>query len=304
MATTAVPMDDAELMRSAMTDEQPAAEPERRQDEAQAEPAGDQERPRDEHGRFAPREKAPEQAAQQPQAEGQQAIPPPPSDDQAFVPSWRVREIREELERKAADAERVANERYQAQVRQFIAEQQARQQPAKPPDMLADPDAWQQHLIQEQQGALGAMRMEFSEMMARATPEGSAKVDTALKWLRTEGHLDPSVQHRINASRHPFQDLLKLYDQSQTLSQIGGDLGAYKTRLLDEALNDPAFLQRVAEKLRADQGNGSAPANGQRPVVNLPPSLSKIAAARVPQDAAGDLSDASLMAYALAPGRR
>lgn len=309
MVDVTVPMDDAELYRASTTDEKPAAEPERQPEpEARAGPEP-QERPRDDQGRFAPREKAPEQqAGQQPigeQPADQRGQPQPDPDQSAQVPSWRLRELREEREavaKRAADAEERA-QRYEAQLREFQTRQaQQERQQQKPPDMLADPDAWQQHVTSQQQIAVDRVRFELSEDAAR-DKFGDEKVNAALNWLQT--NLDSATRQRITAARNPYREMVKLYDERQTLQQIGGDLGAYRTKLLDEALNDPGFLQRVADKLRADAGNGN-PTNGQRPVVQLPPSLSRATGANIPRDGvtAEDMSDASLYRHATAPGRR
>ena len=185
-----------------------------------------------------------------------------------------------------------------------IAEQQRREAP-KPPDMLADPDAWQQHLWQQQRGEIDRARFELSEDMAR-DKFGDQKVDEALTWLK--GNLDPVTQQRITTARNPYRELVKLYDERQTLQQIGGDLGAYKTKLLDDALNDPGFMEKVAAKLREQQGgsNGSPPTNGQRPVVQLPPSLSRTTGSRISEAvlSESDMKDENLWAHATAPEPR
>lgn len=90
MATETVDLgiSDADMFRSAMADEPPA--------EPQAEPKVDANgRAHDERGRFAPKEAdaAPIQQQEQ-KPEPQQA----PDKDEAQVPSWRLRELREQRE--------------------------------------------------------------------------------------------------------------------------------------------------------------------------------------------------------------
>ena len=287
---------DQDLYAGAISDEKPAVEQEQqpRQEEAKAPPA-DEGRSRDEQGRFAPAPKV-EKPAEPVKTEAQPPVADP--DHAAQVPSWRLREIRDDrdaMARRAQEAEERAR-RYEAQLRQAA----ARAEPPKPPpDMLADPDAWQQHIASQLQTETSRLRFEISEDAAR-DKFGDEKVNSALKWL--EGNLDPATRQRITSARNPYREMVTLYDERQTLSQIGGDLGAYKTRLLDEALNDPAFMEKVGAKLREQQGTPST--NGSRPVVNLPPSLSRAAGSRVPQDGAGDMSDASLYQHATAPGPR
>ena len=88
-------LDDKELFSSAMTaDENPEVETEASAD-APAQETPQQERQRDEQGRFAKQvepEPKPEQQAQVPEAK-----------EEANVPSWRLREVREEADRRVAE---------------------------------------------------------------------------------------------------------------------------------------------------------------------------------------------------------
>jgi hypothetical protein len=275
-------MDDQELFNAAMSDEAPAPEPV--QEQPAPEPAQDGP-PRDEHGRFAPKaEQVEAQPGEQPAAEQ------PRPDAEAQVPSWRLRELREEREaaaRRAQEAEERAV-RLEAQMRQL----QAAQQPQKPPpDMYAEPEAWQQHLQQQQSNQLMQVKLDLSEDWAR-DKFGDEKVDTAIKWA--EQALSMPERMRLAHTRNPTRELVKMYDERQALTQIGGDLNAYRAKVMDEALNDPTFMQRVADKLR---GTVQTP-NGQRPVVQLPPSLNKATGSNVGHDAGGSMSDADLYAHA------
>jgi hypothetical protein len=281
-------MDDQELFNAAMSDEAPATEPV--QEQPAPEPAQDDGQPRDEHGRFAAKTDevvAPLlESGPNPALVGQ----PKPAEQDAQVPSWRLRELREEREaaaKRAEAAEERAN-RAEAMARQL----QARVEPPKTPDMYAEPEAWQQHLTQQNQNAILQAKLELSEDWAR-DKYGDEKVDTAIKWAETLSHAE---RMRILHSRNPTREVVRQYDERQTLSQIGGDLSAYKARVMDEALNDPAFMQKVADKLR---GTVQTP-NGQRPAISLPPSLNKATGSQVGHDSAGgSMSDADLYAHAI-----
>jgi hypothetical protein len=276
-------MDDQELFKAAMSDEAP----EPVQEQPAPEPAQDDGQPRDENGRFAP--KAQEVEAQ-PVEQPAQVEQPKPVEQEAQVPSWRLRELREEREaaaKRAQEAEERAV-RLEAQMRQL----QARAEPPKPaPDMYAEPEAWQQHLTQQTQSAILQAKLDLSEDWAR-DKFGDEKVDTAIKWA--EQNLSMPERMRLAQSRNPSRELVKMYDERQALTQIGGDLNAYKARLRAELLEDPTFMQEVGAKLR---GTVQTP-NGQRPVVQLPPSLNKATGSNVGHDAGGSMSDADLYAHA------
>jgi hypothetical protein len=213
----------------------------------------------------------------------------PKPDAEAQVPSWRLRELREEREaaaRRAGDAEERA-QRLEAQLRQM----QARVEPPKTPDMYAEPEAWQQHLTQQTQSAILQAKLDLSEDWAR-DKYGDEKVDTAIKWA--EQNLGMPERMRLAQDRNPSRALVKMYDERQALTQIGGDINAYRNKVMEDALNDPAFMQKVADKLR-----GAPASNGQRPVVQIPPSLNKATGSSVGHDTGGSMNDADLYAHAL-----
>src|SRR5687768_10943504 len=84
-------IDDKELFESAIADD-PETEPAEQPEQVEGQP-------RDEQGRFAPKaETEPEQPTPEVQAEQ-------PAREEANVPSWRLREVREEADRRIAEAE-------------------------------------------------------------------------------------------------------------------------------------------------------------------------------------------------------
>lgn len=278
-------MDDKELFEAAMSDAAPAPAPEQQPEQAQAQPEPSPDQPRDDNGRFAP--KAAEAEAQPAPVA---AVEPPKPDADAQVPSWRLRELREarETAERDRDTERQARARLEAQLQALMAQQQ----PKQVPDMYADPDGYQQHQQQTVQSAVDQVRFQISEDMAR-DKFGDEKVNAALEWAKQ--NLGPAETVRIQRARNPYREMVSLYDERQTLSQIGGDINAYRARVMEEALNDPTFMTKVADKLRGVQTN-----NGQdRPVVQIPPSLNKATGSQIGHDAAGgSMNDADLYAHA------
>jgi hypothetical protein len=238
---------------------------------------------RDDKGRFAPKVEAKEPEPKVEQVQ-QSAVTEKPDTD-AQVPSWRLREIREERETiaKQLERERQARVRLEREMQQF----RSQQQQTPPPDIFQDPNAWQQHNQNQFQSQVEKVKFDLSEDWAR-DKYGDQKVDAALQWVGQ--NIGPAEQMRISSGRNPYRELVKLYDERQTLSQIGGDLNAYRSKVMDEALNDPAFLQKVADKLR-----GTQPA-GNRPPINLPPSLNRTTGAGNQNDGLSDddMSERSL----------
>ena len=283
----ALEMDDKELYDNAVSDKPPEAEPDKPTEEATGE------QPRNEKGQFAQKDEKPEAQVVQPQVEKPVETPPEKPED-AQVPSWRLREVREDAERRQKELsqqfenERSARLRTEAQIQQLMAQQQ----PAKAPNIFEEPDNWQAHLTQSFQGQIQGVRFQTSEMIARSVI-GDQKVNEAIKWL--EGNLDPATQARISNSQHPYAEMVKVYDERKTLTEIGGDLAAYKQKLLDEALNDPEFMKKVGDKLRQPNQPGS------KNIVQVPPSLSRAGSTGTHTGSVdlGDMSDASLYKHAI-----
>src|SRR5512134_76154 len=111
--------EDRELFNEAVSDT-PTAEPPAPTPEPQEEPT----RPRDEHGRFAPKAE-PEPVAPQPEPEPQ----PQTQEQRDAIPPWRLREEAEA--RRAAEA-RVAE--YERMVRELQAQRKPEEKP--PPDIF------------------------------------------------------------------------------------------------------------------------------------------------------------------------
>lgn len=287
--TVDVQIPDKEIFAGILSDE-PIREAERT--EVQSEPEG---RSRDERGRYAKAELKVEAKADAPaKLDAQQpAVTEQAKDADAQVPSWRLREIREEGERKFAETARQLEQERSNRIRieRQLQELSARQQQTPPPDIFQDPNAWQSHLTGQFQAQIESLRFGQSEFLAR-DKFGDEKVDAAYRWA--EQNLGPAERARMQNARSPYHELVKLFDERQTLSQIGGDLSAYRTKVMDEALNDPAFMQKVADKLR-----GTQPA-GNRPPVQMPPSLNRATGAGNQNDGLteGDMSSPSLFKHA------
>jgi hypothetical protein len=279
-------MNDEELFDSVTSHEQTDVA-----DQAQAETGTEvTEQARDEQGRFATQtEQAQEQAGQATQAAE-------PGDD-AQVPSWRMRELREERDA----AVRRSQETEQRLMRQ-IAELQGRvpKQEAQPaPDVFEDPNKFLEHGVSQAVNPIKSEMVQLREFYSRreAVREfGQERVDAAYKAI-ADGmqSRDPEVfatYQRAMQSMDPFGEIVRWHQQKSVYQQIGNDPEAWFNKQLEERLaKDPAFqaklLGQAQQQVRGTQG--AAPN-----VVRLPPSLNKVGSATGSTAASGDVSDSDL----------
>jgi len=315
VSTTERPLegiDDASLFQSAMADPEPAAAETPTPEPATPEPAPQPEgQPRDEHGRFAPKAAEQEQAPQPPTqaAQGAPTEALPPEDQQAAIPSWRLREVAEERNaaRQRAEQAEMQARQYAAQLQQYHAELQRYRQPqAPPPDFFENPEqATQAHIqraleqmVAPQLQQLQQRQLRLDQSLAR-TEFGADQVtaaDKAFSEAVGRGTIDPGDYHRVLNSPNVFAAAVEWHQRQRTWQETGGNLEAYRQKVIEEYISDPKNQAAVIERAR----NGAVQNGGSRqPVVNLPPSLSRASgtSANVPDD--GDMSDASLFRYAM-----
>lgn len=294
---------DKEMFESAVSDTQPveATPAPAKETPAPAEAAADDGIARDEKGRFAPKVEdtpaAPVQAEVVPPVAAQQA------DNAAHVPSWRLREVndaREAAERRAQDAEArvTAFERQMAEFRQS-------QPKADPIDVWADPaGAFKQQLTpleQQLHGLQSNMSLKVSKVMAivqhgkPAVDEMEKALDEAVKTRHPEMSM---LAQQMQNSDDPVSVAMQWYQRDKLLKETGGDLTSYKTKMLEDALKDPAFLAQAMEAARA-QASGQAQPNGKpNTTVQLPPSLNRLPSAASSHEEQGSLGDKDLYAFA------
>lgn len=236
-----------------------------------------------------PPEQAPPQAAE--------ATPPPPvPPPEAAIPPWRLRE--------EADARRAAEERarlLEARLNEVAAHLRQNQ---KQPDFFENPDAATQALIlrtlqpyaEEQRKAM----MHMGKMVASSV-HGADKVDAAEQAFlkaREDQVLDPMDYERVVQAPNRYDAVVQWHRRQSVLSSVGDDPNAWFEKQLEQRMADPQFQAKLLEKVRA----GAA---GRPSATQLPPSLSKVtAAAGNGSEPIGDMSDASLFAYAMKPQRR
>lgn len=288
---------DKELFEQAISNETPTtvtAEP-----EIQPDPKTTEGVARDDHGRFAAKEQQAEPVVQpDPQA---QPVTAQPTDKDAHVPSWRLREVneaREAAERRATDAFHRLSEMEQ-QLAQF------RQQPKQEPvDFFADPPgAFKQNIaplesqIQNMGASLG-LKVSRALAMVEHGKEAVAEMETAIGEAMTARHPGiPQLREQMKGSDDPVGVAMQWHQRERLLKETGGDLSAYNNRKLEEALKDPAFLAKALEAAKS-QASGQVPGKGNN-LVQLPPSIGRQTSAGSPHEEAGSMADRDLYAQAI-----
>ena len=263
-----------ELFNSALTDEAPDVVEQTAADE------GDQ-RARDEHGRFVAKTEEPE-----PKPETEQAKPVE-AKDEAHVPSWRLKEIREER-----DALRQQNAELQ---RRFQASQ-PKPEPVAKPSIYDDEVAAIKANASEVVAPIEQKFASFIETVSRKDAireHGQERVTEAFSALDQAAKAgDPqavAIVQAVKQSMDPYGDIVNWYRGAEA----SRDPDAFFQRRLEEALKDEKFKGELLTKLQP------VPEEKPNTVFKLPPSIGRVPPARSASDEVGDMSDSSLFAHAM-----
>ncbi len=178
---------------------QPAAEPEPKPETGQT---------RDEKGRFAPGSK------------GEITPEAPPASDQKdrAVPLTAMLDERDR--RKAAEAEA-------ARYRQQIAEMQRRSQPSQIPDVVENPQGYQQYIASQNAAALDRQEAQFSEDIARMK-YGDEAVNSALEVATRAG-----VTDHFRSGPDRWSRMVQWHQAQATLQEVGNPAD-YRERIRAE----------------------------------------------------------------------
>lgn len=302
LETENLSVSDAELFNGAVANESPA--------EVQEKDAGKPDSVADATGRlhgadgkFAPKEQAPKADAAPTQQQPEAGTQTQDKEQDAPVPSWRARELREQreaAERRATEAEQRYTDTQRRLSSLEVEHRKATEKPVEVPDLLADPTGYTSHLQQTFDQRMKNMEANFSFRLAHAQfGETFGKAYSEMVSRAERG--DRTIVQSVMASPDPGQALVTWFKRDQTIAQVGDDPGAWLEKQLEERMKDPAFQAKVIEAARTQAG---AQPNGGRPNVQIPPSLSRTPSAGSHSEEGGDLSDASLFSHAIGPGRR
>ncbi len=237
-----------------------------------------EERPRDEHGRFAPKsgDEPVVEPQPTPQAPVERQTEPQPAPQAPVAAITAERAKRQEAETRSANLEtEVASMRGQLQqferMVQGIIPKPKPPEPEPAPDWYADPNAAMQHGLQQALSPIEQRMEDQRQAVSRMLVEdkfGTEPVETALKAMEAALQSDPSAgadYERVMRSQHPYASLIAWHKRRQTQAEIGDDPVAYRERV-------------KAELLAEMQGGQAQPAPAEaRPAPVMP---SNLAAAR------------------------
>jgi len=232
----------------------------------------------------------------------------PPEDQEARIPSGRLRE--------ESDARRRAEQEIldlRAKIAAYEVNQQHAQQPQKKLDIFDDPAAFvRQEMapIIQQMEAANRLNIERQSTENAQRFYGHDVVDNAYNALAMGmRNSDPqawAVYNSAMGSHDPYGVITRWFVDRRTLGEIGGDLEAYKQRIRDEALKDPAYQRQVYDAMRGQattQVNRPVSSTSNAPSASIPPSLSEIGATGG-EDFIHDPSDEALFRAAVSAKRR
>ena len=280
-------MDDKELFEAAITDEAPEIETPAEQ------PEQIEGQPRDEGGRFAAKTEAipvPQPAPDAPQAQ--------PAKDEAHVPSWRLREVREEADRRVAETE----SRWQRQFEVMQRQSQPKAEPTPAPDVFENPNAFLEHGVRQAVDPIKSELQATREFYSRRDAErdhGADKVKAAYDWMADGiAKRDPDViatYQRAMQSMHPFGDIVSAHQQRAVFQQIGNDPNAWFEKELERRMSDPTFAGAQLQKIQ----QSARPAGSQAQTFKLPPTLRGVPSSQAATEDDNDQSDAAIFRHAL-----
>jgi len=280
------------------------SEPEQVTPEPSQAPEPNAEPARDENGRFTAKDEVtsdeqaqPDPAPQEPDGEPNTGHIPPAV---LLAERQKAKDYKAQL-----DTLTQQNQQLQAQMQAFMSAQQRPQQPAqaeaKPESLWDDPETYIRGTIGTIEQRLQAQAEATSKMFA-VQQFGEEAVTSAYQAMAQAVNVDPNAKHelaRIQASQHPFGELVQWHKRNETLRRIGDDPQAYEAQLKQQWMNDPEVVKAV---LANAQATAAANVNSQRsaPVTHVPPTLSRASAAGANAPVEADISSEGLFQHAMA----
>lgn len=182
-------------------------------------------------------ELAPEpQANPEPQADPQPAAIEPERPEAGHIP---IQALLDEREKRQQAQQRA--EAYERQLQQL----QAQQPPAAVPDLYDDPEAFAQHIQQQQANAIWEARRDMSAGFA-VSQFGKETLDAAIAWASQKN--DPYLHQRFLASRDPYREVIvPEFQRDQLLSQVSADPTAWARQHLAALEGGSAQQQPAAQ---------------------------------------------------------
>jgi hypothetical protein len=201
--------------------------------------------------------------------------PPPPQAEDANVPAWRLRELRER--RDAAEHRAQQSEMLLRQMQDRLQQYERPQQPQELPDPLIDPQGYRSAMENKFQSDLRTIQLENNLQLNRL--QHGETFDHAYQAFMQAAQGDPGFARLIVNSPNPGAAMVNWYRRATVLSQVGDDPQKYVEQEIMRRLSDPQFLGRVVEAARNyASGQQQQPVVSGRPnnVTQIPPSLARV----------------------------
>lgn len=206
--------------------------------------------------------------------------------------------------------ERTARQQLENTVRELQRKEQeraAQQARPKAEDLLfSDPDKFISQTEQRYEKKIADVQLNF-DMQLASMRHGPA-FDAAWQhfYASCQNGADPVSYFRVMNARSPGEEMVRWFHERRLMHETGGNLDAYRNRILQEALQNPEFMAQLqasgavpSQPQRSQQARGE---NGQfvpqqqqaqpRQEVRLPTSLSRMNGSRG-MPAASEVEDGS-----------
>lgn len=251
----------------------------------------------DDQARFAALFSTAEPAASEPASEPAQEVlqdPGPPEAEAAPTltqPEAQIDELAKEREEKK-ELERRLSENEALLKRVLQLQQIAQPQPQAQDHIEDDPFAAMRRELKAEMEPQIQQIIRMQAVLAREsaerayTPEAVRQAQAEFDDLIHTGQMDPATYTRITQAPNPFTEVVNWQRERQVVRDVGADPEAYKQRIREEALKDPAFLAKALEQAKSI-AQPSTPVT--QPKQALVPSVSRLGAA--PVAAINDMSD-------------
>lgn len=185
------------------------------------------------------------------------------------------------LSQTLAERDRQWEQRFNQFAQQLQPRQEPKTEPEVAPDVFENPNGFLEHGLKKAldpvEQRIAKITEGFSRRMA-IKEHGEEKVQAAyaaLDQAAKSGNRDAiELCAKVKQSDDPFGDIVDWHSKSSVISEVGNDPSAFIARKLEEALSDPAFLQKAAAKLGV-----KAPAGQKQPATEALPSLNRVTAA-------------------------
>lgn len=210
---------------------------------------------------------------EEPQAEavetGEVEAAPPVAELEKESPHVPLTAILDEREKRQA-AERQAQE-LEARLMQM---QQQSAPPQQAPDMLDDPDGYNQFVQTQVNAAIQDVKLNQSEDMARYV-HGDETVDAAFQAFRQAA--DQATYQSIMAKRSPWMEVVNWHKDQQFRQEVGNDPEAWRNaereRIRQELMAEikPAVTPAAPPPPSLSKAGASGPT--PTPAMNVPPTL-------------------------------